>query len=61
MKACLQLQQLSCSRENHFVSRFNQQNEKYTTNYIRREWDRGAVFVQRVEKASAKGLGLQKP
>ena len=31
MKACQQLQQLFCSRENQFTSRFNQQNEKSTS------------------------------
>ena len=32
MKACQQLQQLFCSRENQLTSRFNQQNEKSTSN-----------------------------
>ena len=32
MKACLQLQQLFCSREYQLASRFNQQNEKSTSN-----------------------------
>ena len=54
MKACQQLQQLFCSRENQLTSRFNQQNEKSTSNYIRREWDRGTAIVQRVGKASVK-------
>ena len=32
MKACLQLQQLFCSRENQLASGFIQQNEKSTSN-----------------------------
>ena len=32
MKASLQLQQMFCSRESQLASRFNQQNEKYTSN-----------------------------
>ena len=60
MKACLQLQQLFCSRENQLASRFNQQNEKSTSNYIRKEWDRDTAIVQRVRNASVKGLQLQK-
>ena len=59
MKACLQLQQLFCSRENQLALIINQQNEKYTSNYTRREWDRGTALVQGVEKASAKGLWLK--
>ena len=61
MKACQQLQQLFCSRENQLTSRLNQQNEKSTSNYIRREWDRGHAFVQTVGKASDKRQQLQKP
>ena len=32
MKACLQLQQLFCSREDQHATRFIQQNEKSTQN-----------------------------
>ena len=35
MKACLQLQKLSCSRENQLASRFIQKNEKSTPNYTK--------------------------
>ena len=40
MKACLQYNQMFCSRDYQLTSRFNQQNEKSTSNYITRDWER---------------------
>ena len=34
MKACLQLQKLFCSREDHLATRLIQQNEKSTQNFV---------------------------
>ena len=48
-----------CSRDYQLTSRFNQQNEKYTSNYTTRVWVRGTALVQRVGKTLAEGIRLQ--
>ena len=50
MKACQQLQLMFCSREYQPTSRLNQQNERSTSNFIRREWVRGTALFQRLGK-----------
>ena len=39
-----------CSRDYQLTSRFNQQNEKSTSNFTTRVWVRDATFVQRLGK-----------
>ena len=45
-----------CSRDYQLTSRYNQQNEKSTSNYITRVWVRGAVLVQSWERLRLREL-----